>query len=331
LSGRVLDALRLPSAPAREQAADRFPADLPATDPYGDDLQLALYVLYELHYRGFADVDADLEWDPALLRMRRVLERAFLDRLRADVPGGTDLASALDALLVEPPDGNGLTHYLRDRGRWWHVRELLALRSLYHLKEADPHAWVIPRLDGQAKASLVAVEFDEYGGGHAGRVHARLFADLMRGAGLDPRYLAYLDHCPAPMLATVNAMSLFGLHRSLRGALVGSFAAAEITTAPSARRMADALERLDAPPECVEFYTEHIEADAVHEQVMRHDVIGDLLLREPELTADVVFGIQAADLLEERLTRHVLDAWAKDATSLRMPLPGWGVGPGSLS
>ena len=35
-----------------------------------DDLQLSLWVLYEQHYRGFDDVDASLEWDPALLALR---------------------------------------------------------------------------------------------------------------------------------------------------------------------------------------------------------------------------------------------------------------------
>jgi hypothetical protein len=124
-------------------------------------------------------------------------------------------------------------------------------RSIYHLKEADPHAGAIPRLAGQAKASLVAVEFDEFGGGHADRMHAQLFADLMDAAGLHPGYLHYLDSVPAPAIAIVNLMSLFGLHRALRGALIGHFAAAEITTAPSAYRMSQALHRL--------------EADAVHE------------------------------------------------------------------
>jgi hypothetical protein len=41
-------------------------------DPYGADLQLALYCLYELHYRGFAGVADELEWDPALLTVRAV-------------------------------------------------------------------------------------------------------------------------------------------------------------------------------------------------------------------------------------------------------------------
>ncbi|RZQ60214.1 iron-containing redox enzyme family protein [Amycolatopsis suaedae] len=286
-------------------------------DPYGEDLQLALHLCYELHYRGWAGVDDAWEWDPDLLRLRAELERAFLAGLKSDVDGGEDVTGTVDQLLVEPVDGSGVSHFLAERGQWWHVREFFAHRSIYHLKEADPHAWVIPRLSGRAKAALVAVEFDEFGGGRAERVHAQLFADLLAAAGMDPGYLAYLEQVPAEMLATVNLMSLCGLHRGLRGALVGHFAAAEITTAPSARRMAAALRRLGAKPACVEFYTEHIEADAVHEQIMRRDVLDDLLAREPELAADVVFGIQATEVLEQRLGERMLSAWQEGSTSLR--------------
>jgi hypothetical protein len=192
---------------------------------------------------------------------------------------------------------------------------------MYHLKEADPHAWVIPRLHGQAKASLVAVEFNEFGGGRGERIHAQLFTDLMAAAGLSSAYLYYLDDVPAPAIATVNLTSMFGLHRRLRGALVGHFAAAEITTAPSAQRITQALERLGAGPACTLFFTEHIEADAVHEQILRRDVIGDLLRREPHLTGDVVFGIAATELLEGRLGEHLLTAWRSGTTSLHRPLP----------
>ncbi|GAA3464209.1 iron-containing redox enzyme family protein [Saccharothrix longispora] len=315
LSEAVLDALR--GAPP----AVALPSSV-AADPYGDDLQLALHLCYELHYQGWAGVTDEWEWDPELIRFRGLLETVFLDALRADVPGGADITGVLDELLVEPVDGSGVSHFLKDRGEWWQVREYFALRSIYHLKEADPHSWVIPRLRGRAKAALVAVEFDEFGGGRADRMHSRLFGDLLVGAGLTDDYLGYLENAPAVMLATVNLMSLCGLHRSLRGALVGHFAAAEITTAPSAARMAKALERMGAHPDCVEFFTEHIEADAVHEQIMRRDVIGDLLDREPELTGSVVFGVQATELLEARLGEHLLGAWQEGQTALRLPLPG---------
>jgi hypothetical protein len=285
-------------------------------DPFGDDLQLALHLCYELHYRGFVGVDPEWEWDADLLRLRAELEAVFLAALAEQVDGGSDVASALDALLVEPVPGTGVSHFLRDKGEWWHMREYFAVRSIYHHKEAEPHAWVIPRLDGRAKAALVAVEYDEFGGGRAERMHSRLFADLLATADLSPEYLHYLDRAPACALATVNMMSLFGLHRRWRGALVGHFTAAEITTGPGAQRMDEALARLGADAACRLFYTEHIEADAVHEQVMRHDVLGDLLEREPDLAPDVVFGIQATELLEGRLGDHLLRNWRAGRSAL---------------
>ncbi|NMO37101.1 iron-containing redox enzyme family protein [Streptomyces sp. GMY01] len=296
------------------------PADAGAAEPYGDDLQLALYLCYELHYRGWAGVAAGREWDPDLLRVRAALEDRFLTALRADTPGHGCLDEALGDLLIEPVDGSGVSHYLRDEGELWQLREYAAQRSLYHLKEADPHAWVLPRLWGRAKAAMAAVEFDEYGGGRAARVHARLFADLMTDLGLDTTYGRYLDAAPAEVLATVNMMSLFGLHRSLRGALVGHFAAVEITSSPGSRRLAEAMRRTGAGRAAEFFYDEHVEADAVHEQVVRHEVIAGLLEEEPHLAADVAFGIDATGFLEDRLGGRLLADWRAGRSSLRVPL-----------
>jgi hypothetical protein len=315
LSAAVREALghRRPGEPLPEVRADD-------ADPYGEDLQLALYTCYELHYRGFGAADPGWEWDGGLLTLRGAMEGVFERALRADVAGGTgrdDLDAELDALLTEPREPRGVAAYLQREGSLAQLSEYFMHRSLYQLKEADPQAWVIPRLEGQAKASLVAVEYDEFGAGRGERVHARLFADLMVDAGLDPSYGHYLDIVPAATLATVNLMSHLGLHRALRGALVGHFAAGEISTAPAARRMVDAIDRLGAGPACRHFYSEHIEADAVHEQVMRRDVIGGLLAAEPGLTGDVVFGIQATGLLDDRLERHLLGAWQAGRSSLR--------------
>ncbi|SEL02286.1 iron-containing redox enzyme family protein [Rhodococcus maanshanensis] len=289
-------------------------------DPNGGDLQLALQLCYELHYRGFAGVDPDWEWDPVLIGVRTELERLFLRSLRGAVAGGCEADRELDAVSRASVEEAGVSHFLRESGTWQQVREFFAHRSIYHLKEADPHAWVIPRLEGEAKCALVAVEYDEFGAGRPERMHSGLFSDLLRAARLDASYLAYLDYVPPETLATVNFMSLCGLHRGLRGALVGHFAAAEITTSPSARRMVEALERVEAPWECIHFYAEHVEADAVHEQILRHDVVGALLEQEPELAADVVFGIQATELLENRLSAHVLGCWNRGVSSLDGPV-----------
>ncbi|MER5980570.1 iron-containing redox enzyme family protein [Streptomyces sp. NPDC001857] len=326
----VTEGPRLPAARGSLSSAVREyllgTGPLPATEtaltaaPYGEDLQLALYLCYELHYRGFAGVGDDREWDPALLELRAALEDRFLTALREDTPVRDTVEDALAELLVEPVDGAGVSHFLRDEGELWHLREYAAQRSLYHLKEADPHAWVLPRLWGRAKAAMAAVEFDEYGGGRPDRVHARLFADLMTDLGLDTAYGRYLDAACAETLATVNLMSLLGLHRSLRGALVGHFASVEITSSPGSRRLAEAMRRADAGPAAAYFYDEHVEADAVHEQVVRHDVIGGLLEEEPHLAPDIAFGIAVTGLLEDRLGDRLLGCWRAGRSSLRTPL-----------
>ncbi|HEY7051784.1 MAG TPA: iron-containing redox enzyme family protein [Mycobacterium sp.] len=316
LSAAVLELLRTQESPISASAV----AD---ADSYGLDLQLALYVCYELHYRGFVGVDPELEWNPDLLRFRAELEGNFVTAVRAEVgeiSSGDTAEAEMDAMSVEPVDAEGLSYHLRDAGTWEQMREYFVHRSLYHLKEADPHAFAIPRLIGQAKASFVAVEFDEYGGGRGEHVHQQLFSDLMIAAGLDGSYLAYLADVPAETLAVVNLMSYFGLHRSMRGAAIGHFAATEITSSPGSRRLAEALERMGAPQPCIAFYREHVEADAVHEQVVRIDVVGDLLAREPHLEGNVVFGMRARDVVEDRLADHMTASWSAGRSSLRRPL-----------
>jgi hypothetical protein len=317
LSSAVVAALR--GGPVGAAAAED-------ADPYGDDLQLALHCCYELHYRGFTGVDPELEWDPDLLRLRRGLERAFLAGLRRDVRPGDDVAAEVEALLVEPvgPDVGGVSHHLRRDGELWQLREYVAHRSIYHLKEADPQAWVIPRLAGPAKAALVTVEHDEYGAGDPDRMHARLFADMMRELGLSDSYGGYVDHVPGATLAEVNLMSLCGLHRSLRGALVGQFAMVELTSSPGSERLVRAMRRLGCGPAAIRFYDEHVEADAVHEQIIRRGVLDPMLAAEPDLAAAVVFGIRASLMLGDRLGEHLLDRWDAGESSLRRPLPAGG-------
>lgn len=314
LSAAVVDLLRNP-VPDHAVLPDPDRAD-----PYGDDLQLALHVCYELHYRGFDGTDPAWEWEPDLLRLRAAMERPFLSALRCETPGGADVRQELDALLILPARESGTAGYLAAEGTYEQLREFFVHRSIYHHKEGDPHAWAIPRLRGQEKASLVAVEFDEFGGGRGERLHAQLYVNLMAAAGLNTGYLHYLDSVPAPMLAVVNMMSMFGLHRQHRGALIGQLAAAEITSSPAARRMLIALERLGAAPECMRFYAEHVEADAVHEQVMRHGVVANLLAHEPDLTESVVLGIQSTNLLEDRFCETTIGNWRAGYSSLRTGL-----------
>jgi len=319
---------RGPVSGAVVSALQRAPGlcDVPIVDADAlgdDDLHLALYCCYELHYRGFAGVDPAWEWDPHLLALRQALERPFEAALRDAVPSEPVEPDAVEPVLravVEEDAGPPLSRFIERRADLGQVREFIAHRSAYQLKEADPHSWAVPRLSGRPKEALVEVQADEYGGGRAGRMHATLFARSMRALGLDDRYGAYLDHLPGPTLATVNLMSLFGLHRRLRGAIVGHLAAFEMTSSEPNGRYARGLRRLGAGDDGTDFFDEHVEADAVHEAVAAHDLAGGLARCEPELATDIVFGARALMLLEARFAAGLVEPWRAGRSSLRLAL-----------
>ena len=201
-----------------------------------DDLHLALYICYELHYRGFAGVDEGWEWYPPLIALRARLEWWFEAALRRRLPEMSDvhdIAAALQA-IVDVDDSPSVSAELAMTGTLSQYREFMVHRSAYQLKEADPHTWAIPRLDGLPKATLVGIQAEEYGEGSLDRMHSVLFGRAMEAVGLDSGYGAYIDHIPGSTLATVNLMSLFGLHRRLRGAIVGHLAVFEMTSSGNA-------------------------------------------------------------------------------------------------
>ena len=292
-------------------------ASVRGADPYGEDLQLALYVCYELHYRGFADVPDAMEWDLELLGLRLELEAVFLEALRRDVVGGTDVDAEVAALLTETVGARGISHHLATDGTTAQFREYVTHRSAYHLKEADPQLLVVSRMAGRAKAGLVTVEHDEYGAGRVEEMHSELYAAMMRELGLSAAYGDLVDRVSGWVLAEVNFMTVCGLRRELRAAAVGQFAVIELTSSPGSARLVRAAQRLGCGPASEYFYAEHVEADAVHEQILRREVLGPMLEEEPGLAGDLVFGIQASQVLAGRFADEVLDAWSAGRSSLR--------------
>ena len=214
-----------------------------------DDLHLALYCCYELHYRGFEGVDDRWEWEPSLLAFRAELERRFEDELLELVgpPGEPPQPEEIDVALRElmlADDAPSVSTFLEREATAAQALEFMVHRSAYQLKEADPHSWALPRLWGRPKAAMVEIQADEYGAGRAEDIHAELFARSMEAVGLDSTYGAYLDQIPSVTLATVNLMSFFGLHRRLRGAIVGHLALFEMTSSVPNRRYGAGLKRL---------------------------------------------------------------------------------------
>lgn len=284
-----------------------------------DDLQITLWVLYELHYRSFDGISERWEWHPSLMQVQSQLEELFeralreavadeLALVRRDRDDGGDLARRFFS-AVEQSDGPDMASWIQKSATVDQVRDFLTERSIYHLKEADPHTWVIPRISGRAKSALVELQFDEYGGGALNPTHAELFATTMREAGLDDTYGACIDAANAATLAANNAMSLFGLHRRLRGAAMGHLAAFEATSSLPCRRYAAGLRRVGFSERAAAYFDEHVEADAVHEQLAIREICATLVAEQPELEDDVFFGALACVMLDARQATSLFAKW----------------------
>lgn len=310
------------SAPPLRPPEPAPAASVPAWDD--EDLQLALWCCYELHYRGFSDVSDDWEWHPEILGFRSALESRWTAALRglgdpggsvAGPGGGADVPAAL-AGLTRGQDGPDLSGYLARRATRGQFAEYLAHRSVYQLKEADPHTFGIPRLGGPVKAALVEIQADEYGSGRPERMHSELFRRVMRWLDLDDSYGFYVPAAPAVTLAVSNLMSMFALHRRWLGALLGHLAALEMTSTAPNRRYAAGARRLGASPQERRYFSEHVEADAVHEQIAAHDLCGGYAARHPKQAPDILFGASCCLALDDLMAARLLGCWADDKSSL---------------
>ena len=223
--------------------------------------------------------------------------------------------------IAEADDGPSLSRYLEREGTLDQMHEFLVHRSAYQLKEADPHAWAIPRLSGPPKAALVEIEADEFGGGRAERVHATLFAEAMAAVGLDARYGAYLDHIPALTLATVNLMSLPGCTAAPRGDRRAPRAVRDdlVGAQPALRQRA-------APPGLRQRGGHGVLRRARRgRRGARGGRVGRPRRRPGPPGAarsrgDLLWGARTLAAIEARWAENLLAAWDAGDTSLRIPL-----------
>ena len=304
----------------------RAPIEISSTevgDPLvDDDLHLALWACYQLHYAGFAGVDDEMEWDADTLALRGRLERRFEAALRAEHAGAhlpTDPVEALS--LIATWAGPPLSSTVQSVGTVWHLREFAMHRSAYQLKEADPHTWAIPRLAGPGRAAMIEIQADEYGNGVPGQAHAELFAAAMEELGLDARFGTYIDRLPGTTLASDNLVSMFGLHRRLRGALVGHLALFEMCSVVPMTRYLRAARRIGNMAALERFYEVHVEVDGHHAELALHQMAARVAAAEPALGPEMAFGAASLSRVEARFAGHLLDRWQRGEPSLRDPAP----------
>ncbi|WP_418062147.1 iron-containing redox enzyme family protein [Pimelobacter simplex] len=314
LSEGVVRALRARPDGPHAVAEPRAMGDVeyPLTDR---DFQLALWMLYELHYGGFEEVPPEVEWDPLLIVSRAALERTFEHAVRrlvgpVSVPDG-DITRAL-VKLTTASGPSEVARFLHRRATRAEFCSYLRERAVYHLRESDPQSFVLPRISGAAKTALAELQNDEYGAGEPARQHQLLFAQALTSLGMTTDLTSYVEEAEGATLASVNVMSLFALNRRLRGAAMGHLAAFEATSSLPCDRILRGARRLRLPEEVAAYYDEHVEADAIHEQLAIRGICARLAEDEPDLTDDIMLGALACLAVDGLAGDVLLQGWQAD-------------------
>jgi hypothetical protein len=278
---------------------------------------------------GWSPVSAwrENEHDLTLAAVRLELEHAFerqLARVAAvPEPPPADLADVLDwltDLALRRPlfDGPSMGAFYRDEATLEQLREVVAQRSLFFLKEPDPWTMVIPSLRGEAKAGLIDLILDEYGWGRHDQMHSTVYATLMEKLGLSTAYDEYFDQTSWQLLAGLNYQAMLARHSRLCRRMYGYIYLVEADSPGSMRNYLAAYARAGIEdPEVRLFYELHIDADEGHADVALNEVVARVLQSEPAAIAEIARGVVEGRYLHALFSRHLHSRFSAGRSSLR--------------
>jgi hypothetical protein len=286
----------------------------------------ALYRMYSLAMWSPTDAPRHNEHDPTLSKVLRILEAGFERSLdRVELPGeppqeAEAFATWLEQLVLESPPfpDPGLGTYLREAATLGQLRDIVAMRSLFFLKEPDPWAMVIPSLRGPAKAGLIDVLLDEYGWGRYEHMHSTVYEVLMDRLGLDTAYDAYFDSTVPEFLAVLNYQGMLARHRRLCRRMYGYIYLVEAESPEAMRGYLAAYDRLGVTdPDIRRFYELHVSADEDHQRVALEEMIVPVVRAEPDARVEITRGVLGGQALEHAFSRHLRDRFTAGRSALR--------------
>jgi hypothetical protein len=285
-----------------------------------------LYLLYAQANWSPVGAPRTNEHDPLLHEVLGILESGLerqLSRLRLPEEPPRE-AGAFCAWLQELTlerelvPASGMGPFLREHATLDQMREIVAQRSLFFLKEPDPWAMVIPSLHGPAKAGLIDVLLDEYGWGRYEHMHSTVYETLMRKLDLETGYDAYLDRTAWQYLAALNLQGMYARNRRLCRRMYGYIYLVEADSPRSMVNYLAAWTRLGIDdPDVTRFYDLHVTADEGHQQVALEEMIRPVVAAEPEAAPEIARGVLEGIVVHSWFSEHLVQSFSAGRSSLR--------------
>jgi hypothetical protein len=298
--------------------------DLVAVLEQSEEIAIAAFDLegpeaLETAHRTLYALYADRVWR-APSEPRQANLQSTLDRVRANLEHGFRgyLALRLRAARIAEPDRDNLeawfidlatgphpledpewADFIREHITLQQLREIVANRSLFFLREPDPWIYAVPTLRGVAKAGLIDLLLDEYGWGKLDRMHSSVYARLMSALALEPAIDHFESVAEWRYLATLNHQWMLALTPECSRRLLGTIYLTEADSPGSMSNYLRAWERLGvSDPNVLEFYEIHVTADENHKDIALHEVVLPVCAEQPEAAGDIAAGIFDARTLE---------------------------------
>jgi heme oxygenase-like protein len=300
---------RSPDVPRRQVASAELDAALDAAlrsaydagDPTAlQDVQQALFAIYETSFANPLSPACTHEWAPWLVAVRERMERTWLasDLATLDVPTAdacrrmtTDEVRDwfLRAAAEESTVDRDVVGYLEHHATVEDYK--LFVRADAHLNFRFYDALVLSLIhySEPVKTEISEHFWEEAGEGAVDRSHTRQFSRSLERLGLGWELSPTWDDWRP--FAGYNLYLCLGLARRHYFKALGSLAMPELFDVARDQAIVNGLRRLGFDPEHdFEYYWNHVEADAEHGPGWLNGVILPIVAAQPEATHELIVG-----------------------------------------
>jgi len=287
-----------------------------------EDAHRSLYALYADRVWA-APAEPRPEWAQiALGRIRGNLEKGFRHSLARSrkftpivAPEAGELAMWFQALAMgeHPYEDGRWAQFVREAIDLEQLKDVVAQRSLFFLREPDPWVYAIASLTGTAKAGLIDLLLDEYGWGKLERMHSTVYAELLRALDMNPEVDGYQDAASWQYIATLNYQWMCALTPEYSRRLIGTIYLTEATSPHAMSNYLAAWDRLGIDdPQVTNFYDLHVTADENHRDVALNEVVVPVCDDDPGAISEITLGIFDSRTLEAEFADHLLEKFTRD-------------------
>ncbi|MBB2156541.1 iron-containing redox enzyme family protein [Gluconacetobacter diazotrophicus] len=282
---------------ARQVCALAFSGDHPDARR---DVHHVLHRLYDLHLARPVPGMTRNQESVELLRLRKQIEQAWQawehNRI-GDVPENLTpdaIGGAIKAMWRQHAGHNHpVFEFMRTEADRAQIIKYFTTDYALNMRFYDLIVLSLLGIDEDVRMEVAGNFWDEMGQGNAARTHVRLYRDLLDYLGIEDNPAAFVDALGWEGLGGYNLLLYFALNRREYFRSIGALAITELSDPDQYAKLIEGCRRVGIGtdrPSVLDYYSEHVEVDALHGDGWIDNVIVPVLRRYPDQARAVLEG-----------------------------------------